>query len=507
MSQNVGQATTETPPRPLEPARPGRAGGRTWLAAAVALAVAFALRLPLMNAGLFHHDEVQLARAVEGSYRQHRILPAVKGRHGAVLLNLAFYAPYHAMTGRSAERVVPFTGIATGALLVALMVLLAAELAGDGLAGALAGAFTGGSALFLTSSSTGKENVPQMALVALALWLLARGAARPSAALRIAGLATFGFALTVHEGGVLLVPPFALSLIALAVHHGRPWRAAALDLAVLLASLAVPMAASIWDELRRNLFVSGANSATFLGPFSPLLGTALRDAVVGLGAPTVALAAVGAALALRRRRWALLALLPWPLVIVYFGNVSSYTPRYLLYALPATAALAGAGAAALLRRWLPARAGLAGAMLAVAACAPGVARALPLLAARATRSGPKAMALLVRERTAPGAVILCQDDSPHLEYYAPGRTLLKQPLGDAYATAAFVHDLKERARGGTPVYAGAYAFTYDPSGYFQLVLQSAFALVPVGEVANEWFYRPELEDVSFRDVLVRLEPR
>ncbi len=481
---------------------------RAWLAPAVALVAAFALRLPYMNAGLFHHDEVQLARAVEGSYRAGRVLPAVKGRHGAVLLDLALYVPYHAATGRSAERVIPFAGVATGALLVALMVLLGSELTGDGLAGALAGAFTFGSALFLTASSTGKENVPQVAFVALAVWLFARGAARPSAALRVAGLAVFGFALTIHEGGVLLVPPFAFGVAALDLHHRRGWRAAALDLGLLAAALVAPAALSIWNEIRRNILVPGPNSATFLGLLSPLLPKALRDAAVGLGAPALALAAVGAAGAVaRRRRVPLWALLPWPAVILYFGNVSSYTPRYLLYLLPPVAALAGAGGALLLRRWVPRRAWLAGAALAAVCCAPGLATAYPLLAARAVHSGPKAMALLVRERTEPGAVVLCQDDSPFLEYYAPGRMVLKNPIGDAYATTTFVHDLKGRARSGTRVYAGAYAFTYDSSDLFRRLVDGAFMRVPVGEVVNELFYRPELEDVSFRDVLYRLDPR
>lgn len=489
-----------------EPARPEGAR-RRWLAPAVALAVAFAVRLPLMNAGLFHHDEVQLARAVEGSYREHRLLPAVKGRYGAVLLGLALYAPSHALTGRSAERVVPFTGILGGAVLVAAMLLLATELAGDALAGALAGAFTLGSAVFLTSSSTGKEHAPQMALVALALWLLARGAARPSVAMRLAAAAVFGFALSVHEGGILLLPPFAFYAVVLGRHHRRPWRSIGLDLAALAVAAAVPVAVSIWDEVLRNLLVPGANSARFLGLLSPGLPQALRDLATGVGVATLLLAAVGAVASVRAPRTPLLALLPWPLVLLYFGNVSSYGPRYLLYALPALAALAGAGGALLVRRWVPRRASLAAAALAVAAGAPGVARAYPLLAARAVHSGPKAMALLVKERTEPGAVVLCQDDAPFLEYYAPGRTLLAHPIGDPYLLAAFVHDLRERARGGTPVYAGEYAFAYDRDGTFRHLLQNAFVMVPVGEVVNEKYYLPELQDATFRDVLRRLVPR
>lgn len=498
----VAVPSAHVPPAP-------RGARAAWLAPAVAFLLAFAVRLPFANGGLFHHDEVQLARAVEGSLERRTLLPAVKGRYGAVLLGVALYAPYHAVTGRSAERVVPFTGILTGALLVALVLLLGRELSGDGLAGNLAGAFAGTGALFLTSSSTGKENVPQVAFVVLALWLFARGAARPLLRLRAAGLAVFAFALTIHEAGVVLVPVFGFAIAALDLRHGRGWKAVALDLGVLAAALVAPVAISIWDEVLRNVLVPGYNSAVFVGPFSPILPEALRDTVAGMGAPVVALAGIGAVQAvLRRREASLLALLPWPLVILYFGNVSSYTPRYLVYALPPLAILAGAAAAGLLREWTHRRAPLAALALALVAGAPGVVRAYPLLAARRELAGPKAMSLLVKERTEPGAIVLCQDDSPFLEYYAPGRTLLKHPIDDPMAVASFVYELRERARRGERVYASkGYAFAYDRAGHLRGLLGKAFLFVPVGEVVNEWYYTPELEDVRFADELYRLQPR
>ncbi len=257
----------------------------------------------------------------------------------------------------------------------------------------------------------------------------------------------------------------------------------------------------------RNTQVVGSNSTTFLGLFSPLLSRALADAPPALGAAALALAGVGLVRAAASRDVALLGIAPWLLVVLYFGNVSSYGPRYLLYVLPPVAVLAGAGAAWLVRRppGRRARTALAVALLAAAAV-PGVARAWPLLAARAAHSGPKAMALLVRERTEPDAVIVCMDDSVFLDYYA-GRRTLTHPVGDPAAIAAFVHALKGRVQGGERVYLGSYAFTYDRWGHFKELVEAAFVLVPVGQVVNEWYYRPELEDVSFDDVLYRLALR
>jgi len=481
-----------------------RDGWRLARGAMLAFAIAFAVRLPYVNAGLFHHDEVQLARAVEQTVAEGHVLPAVKGRYGAVLLNVALYAPYHAWTGRSAERVVPFTGILTGALLVAFVLLLAEELTGDAMAGALAAAFTGASVVFLTSSSTGKENAPQMAFAVLAAWLAVRGVARGSMALRFAGTAVFAFALTVHEGGILLVPPYAVLVVALDLCHRRGWRSVALDLAALAAALVVPIRISIWEEIQRNL-VPGTNSASFLGLLSSRLPEALRDLPAAFGTPVLALAAVGLAVALRRRD-ALLALAPWVLVLLYFGNVNSYVARYLLYVLPPFVVFAGAGGAALVRRWAVGRERLAATLLALATCAPGVARAYPLLEARAGSSGPKAMALLIKERTEPDAVVLCMDDAAFVEYYA-GRQTMGHPADDPAAIATFVRSVAIRGRAGTPLYASQTAFTYDNEGAFGVLVSMTFELVPVGEVTNEWYYRPELAAFPFRDVLYRLVPR
>jgi hypothetical protein len=69
-------------------------GPRTLLAwAALAFVAAALQRLPLVNEGLFHHDEVVLARAVERSLAEGELHPAVKGRYGgaarAVVLRAA----------------------------------------------------------------------------------------------------------------------------------------------------------------------------------------------------------------------------------------------------------------------------------------------------------------------------------------------------------------------------------------------------------------------------------
>jgi hypothetical protein len=471
-----------------------------------AFAAAFVFRLPFMNAGLFHHDEVLLARAVEGCFDQHRLLPSFNGRYGAVLINLVLYTPYRLLTGERAERVIPFTGILTGALLVAGILLLARELTRDGVAGGLAAAFGGCSTLFLTSSSTGKENTPQLALVVLAAWLVARGAARRSFAPRLGGIVLFALGLTMHEAGVALVPAFAFLIVACALHNKLGWRAIAIDLGALAVALVLPIRISIWDDFKRTLVVR-TDTPTFLGFSSPRFPMALHDLLPAFGAATLVLGVIGLIVAVWRRQ-AVLALAAWPLVFFFFAGVNSYSARYLLYVLPPVAIFAAAGAAHFIRRWLSDRGGLAIAVasaVAVLCCAGGVAKAYPLLAARARSSGPKAMALVVKEQTEPDAIFVGVDDLIFVEYYAGRRTLMI-PVNNPAAIVKFVYDLKERARTGAHLYAGGYySISYD-RGLFRDLMQRAFRFVPVAPVVNEWYYGPELADVRFDDALCRLEP-
>jgi hypothetical protein len=477
-------------------------------APAVAFALALLLRLPFVSAGLFHHDEVELARAVEGSFERHAVLPSVAGRYGSVLLALAPYVPYHLATGRRAEAIVLLVGIFAGALLVAGMVLLVQELDPDPLAGWLAGAFTFGGTLFLTTSATGKESAPMTALATLATWLAARAARLDAWGLRLVAAAVFGFALSVHEAGALLVLPVAFAVVAIELRHGRGWRAIALDLGAGAVAIATPLWLAIWNQLVMNATEHGLYSAHFAGLISLSLPVAMRELVPSFGLAVLAFGAVGlVAAVVRRRACATWTLAPWLLVFFYVGNATNYTPRALLYLLPPLVAFAGSGAALLARRASTRYSHAVAAALAVLACAPGIARAYPILAARAASSGPKEMALLVAARTRPGDVVLCQDDAPFLEYYAPGRVLLKQPLGDPAGTARLVREARFRAEGGAAIYVGGYAFTYDIVGQLGELLRAQFEPVPVGVVTNEWFYRSDLEPARFEDVLYQLVPR
>lgn len=472
---------------------------------AVLFVVTLLVRLPFRAAGLSHHDEVPLATAVESTVADGRLAPALHGRYGSVLLNLLFYLPYHLLTGGRADVVLPFTGVLMGAVLVSAVYLLLLELSGDEPSALVGALLLGFCPLFLTTSTTGKEQIPAIAFASLAAWALARASARRSPAWLAAGTLLCCISLLVHEASLTLVPVLAAVLALVGIERHLGWRRILSDLAVLLGPVVLLFAFSLWRHVARNVTVVDSGTSNFLGFFSEVLPEAARDLVGSVGVPTLVLAGAGLVVVLRRRG-ALLALLPWALLLFYFGNVGSYAPRYLLWGLPPILMLAGLGAtwaASFLNAERARTATLA--VLTLSISAIGFAEVLPLIARRSERLYLKESALFLRDRTEPDAVVLCMDDCGFVQYYA-GRQTMVHPVDDPVAMETFVRRVKLLATSGKGVYAGKYAFLYDEDGTFARQIRANFQATLVAVLLNEWYYRPELEDTSFRDEIILLRP-
>src|SRR5437867_2965614 len=180
---------------------PGTASpdGRPWVLPLVLFLLSFLFRFHFRNAGLFHHDEVLLAQAVERSLEQGQLVGTVCGRYGAVLLNLVVYAPYQWLTGRNAERVLVFNAILSGGVLAAVLYKLVLEWSHDRAAAVMASLFFTFNFLFLTTSTIAKEHTHQVHFVTLAFYLFQRGLRVASLLGRGLGAACFAFAPTLHE--------------------------------------------------------------------------------------------------------------------------------------------------------------------------------------------------------------------------------------------------------------------------------------------------------------------
>jgi hypothetical protein len=477
--------------------------GRPWLIPLVLFLLAFFFRLYFKNAGLFHHDEILLAKAVEGSLAQHRLLPAFHARYGSVLLNLLWYAPYHWLTGQSAEKTIVLSAIFSGALLIAVFhQLVLAWTAYRGTA-ILAALFVTFNLLFLTTSTIGKEQTHQLLFVVLAFWLAVRGARQDSLRLKLLAMASFTFGLAVHESTLVLVPAF----VAILVIENASRRASVMDqlrdLGVFAAFLAVLFALYLGRVVVENFTRHDVTTIEFLGPLSPVLPMAARDLLTAAGLPLAILAVVG--LIARPGGWRVMVPLAlWMATFFYFGNTNGYTARYLILTIVPMCFLAACGVTLALRRTpsVPLRTVLALAAVAIV-CGHGVVRAYPMINLRRRYCGPKEMALYVAVNTEPNALIVTQDEFPFIEYYGK-RAWRNHPTDDYDANKKFVDELHAMAAAGRPLYIQTTAFSLDQFGHFRRLLMEQFQLFLVGEVVDEAYHRPELAPTLFKNRLFRL---
>lgn len=460
------------------------------------------LRMTYVHAGLGHCDEVLLAQAVEKTAAAGTLHGAVGGRYGAVLLNLLFYLPYHALTGANAEKVILYGSLVTGAGAVAAFAFLYRTIFGS-LGGALlAGVFLATNRLFLNISTGGKENVAQTLFLLLGFSLAVLGAKKGSRKLKAFGFLLYAFSVTVHETALSLLPVFLLLWLFNEREPVKRVRSLALEGAGLAALLALPFFLYIIKYLRHSLSMVDNDTVKFLGLFSEAQPIALAEVPLVAGWPCLALAVLGSALAARKPRL-LAPLLLMVATFFYYANLSAYTTRYQLLPLLALLLLAAHGG-----EWLANRAGegrraaVALAVMALAVGGAGFWSALPLLREHAAACGPKEVGLLVKRSTPPNAVVVSMDMAPYFEYYGERKTYL-HPQNKA-EVEEFATMLATLARGGTQVYADDSAFSYDHRKFFLDAIRRSFVARTVGKAANEPWNGSELAPRRYEDSIYQL---
>lgn len=477
-----------------------------WLIPLSLFSLSFLFRLHFMNDGLFHHDEISLAKAVEGSLEKRQLLGAVNGRFGSVLLNILFYAPYTWVTGHNSEKILVLTAILSGALLMVVIYGLVRDWCEDRASAFFSSTFIAFNFLFLTTSTTGKEHTHQILFVSLAFWLFHKGARKPSLTLKILGLASFAFAMTVHESTIPLIPIFIAFLVLLNRSGNGDFKTQFRDLIILFALLAFPFVLYLGGILRHTLTVKSTGTVSFLGLFSPVLPMAFRDLLTVTGFAMAGLALIGIAANMKKKKIVIPALF-WILMIFYYGNNSGYAPRHLILILLPISILGGMGAGYLVGKvkGLPLKAA-SGLLLIVAVCGYGIYKSYPIINFRKDYCGPKKMAEFVKSNTEPDATVITMDEFVYIDYYA-SRDVITHPVAEYTSNREFVERVHTMALSGRKFYINTTAFSYDYQGHFEKLMVEKFQFLFVGEVVDELYKRPELGFKLFNNKLFRIVPK
>jgi hypothetical protein len=477
-----------------------------WISPLILFSISFFFRLYYMNEGLFHHDEIWIAQAVERLYARSELIGAVNGRYGSILLNAIFYAPYRAFTGAVAEKVISFTSILSGALLVVVVYYLVLEFIDNRVSAFLAALFLNFNFLFLTFSTIGKENIANALFAVLAILLILRGVKQNSIYLKVLGFASFAFSITVHEAGIALLPILLAFLTLFHLACRRPHKLLFLDFGLFLVLISVPFFLYLGKVFFRAATVRSTDTAFFEGLFTPIFAIAAKDLYQICWVPLLALAAAGA-FQLKKNLKVLVPLCLWILLLFYYGNISCYCARYLLYIVIPIVIFAGIGAGVLLERFKSMNWKImSGGIILLLVCGYGLFNAYPLISFRREYCGPKRMALHVQANTEPDALIITEDESVYITYYAR-REVMSHPDTDYALNRDFVEMIRDIALTGRKVYVNSSAFSYDAKAYFEKLMRKNFELVPAGQVLDEDYHRPELSFTKYQSFLFRLIPK
>lgn len=186
-----------------------------WLIPSSLFLVSLILRLSFLNAGLFHHDSVQLAMAVEKSADEFAIQPIGGGRHGLVLIDTIVFYFFSVFFGHtSAEFAVNFSSALFGALAIPLLYLFAMELTGSARISVFSALAYSVTPIFLSVSTFAKDHTLSVFLVLLAFYLLTLSIKKNKNVYAALSGAAFGFSLLVREINILLVFSIAYFLLS-----------------------------------------------------------------------------------------------------------------------------------------------------------------------------------------------------------------------------------------------------------------------------------------------------
>ena len=217
-----------------------------------------------MNDGLFYHDSVVLAQAVENTQITGVLQPAIRGRYGSVVVNYLISLP-SLIVGHNADFAIRFSSVLFHALsIVALFLFLSMlfENLNIGFFAALLFSFT---PLYFSPNTYGKEHGMSVFFLLVSFIILYRGLKKESIMLIVFSSALLIFSVTVRESMLGAIPLFFLLFFDPRLdlkHKARLLFSASF---VVLVCLGLVMGLYLGKVLYGALFIQDFAATRFLG--------------------------------------------------------------------------------------------------------------------------------------------------------------------------------------------------------------------------------------------------
>lgn len=373
---------------------------------------AFLIRILFMNDGLFHHDSVQLAIAVEHTIQHHSLREAVGGKTGLVLLNVLLYPLLVGLLDLSTEFLITLTTIFFGAASIPLLYFLMMDVSKNRFLSLATSLLFSVSPLFFSLTTYAKSPGVAVFFSLLGWHFLSKSLQNNSKPLMVLAGLSLGFIFFVRPSEVLVVVPLMVFFFSFGkkIHLKKAFLLSfILPFFFLLSFFFLTQGTGFFHYLDVNS--SKLQTSNFL-----LAIETIYLSVTLIGIPFLIL---GGYMLWKRKKKLLSVLLFWFLLLfTYNVSVHTFAPRYLTVAIVPLIVLMGYGIA-----YVHEQHHAAGWLILVLVTITLFISVYPLLSHRHDHSGGKELSQFVDSLSNDYAVVV-GDEGPFFSYYTNSEIIL-----------------------------------------------------------------------------------
>ena len=444
---------------------------------------------------MFEHDSVQLAKATEESLTELSIHSAVGGRHGFVLITTIIYAFFHYIFNhQTAEFSVTVATILLSSLAVPIIYLFIKELLNNRFVAITTSILFSLNPVFLVITTYAKSNGPGIFFVMLSGYLLVKALKTDKKIYWLLSSSAFAFSLLVRSDNILYLVLFGMIyFFPSRVIAGYNSKFMTFDMKRIIVGT-IPAATLLILELRFKLFTISTNytipiefSWQFLKVLLWHLFSLSVILVISLTPIILIFTLISIAyLIYKKNHGMVLFSLIWFLsIFLPLGMLKVATPRfYAASFIPIIILIC-----LFLHRIYQTRKFVAILIIVILAVQSFII-AYPIISFRHDYSGPKQMSLFIEEKTPESSVIVSDDYSVFLDYYAKRKTINYPLSHDKGEMLRFYETVYDLVSNGTHVYMPSYILRTNV--HCSSAMLTNFKLTSIGKVVIEDYHHSEL---------------
>lgn len=460
------------------------------------------IRLVFINPGFFHHDSIMLIYALEESIRSGMIQPFSGGRYIYTAFNIPFFLFFKYLGAPMDLAFNTLTAFTAAASVVVLYKLILKIFENRFLAFSTALLFST-MPVYLSITTHSMIHAFSVLTSLLSFYFLILAVSDENLAFYLYSAIFFIISVSSRFPNILLLLPLSIIFFQpLIDSHFKPGFINKNRFTQEMILFWAPIISFLIFTLvfQQDMIIGKAGYDVFLGFFSPVLFLAVNTIIKNVGLLGWFLLLLGTSkVRYYNKKLYSISLILWMLLLFFFyGNIISYSDRFLSIILPIIAFFISVSIDRIrhYNRFLSV-------LVLIFILSSMFYTVLPIIWDRHNYSAQKEYALWLKEQVPSESVIIVMDDAPFIEYYG-GLTTKEHPIGDIEKTVKWVGDVSQLLNSGRPVYIVESGFTYDPEGIFLDALLDNFNLSLIGSHVNEDYHRASITRHKYDSRLIKI---